>query len=414
MLDGLLTGFRVIELASDQTAFAGKLLADLGAEVVLVEPPGGHASRGYEPFAGDQRDPELSLHWWYYNTSKLGVVVDLVAAPDDWRQLVASADAVLEGTRPGELGELGLDYSDLVGPDAPLVWTSVTSFGRTDPRSLEPWVDLTIWSEGGPVWSCGYDDHGLPPIRSEGGQALHTASIWAAMSTLTALVNRGLSGRGQFVDVSMFAAASVTTEAATYEWLVAGNTVQRQTARHAAVQPTSGTLVWSKDGRPIQTGVPPRTPEQFKALLSWMKECDLYDKFDEAFFLDIGAERSVTDFAMVGDDVMATAILGAARDALNLIASSVTAYEYFVGGQRHGLAVGVIYAPEEVLADPHFVARGFPTEVEHEQLSGKSVLYPGAPFRCEDAPWRISRRAPMVGEHDDIVFSSSRKTDVAV
>jgi benzylsuccinate CoA-transferase BbsE subunit len=75
-------------------------------------------------------------------------------------------------------------------------------------------------------------------------------------------------------------------------------------------------------------------------------------------------------------------------------------HDFFVGAQERGLAVGVIYAPEEVMQDPHFVARGFPTPVEHDDL-GRTYLYPGPPFAAERSPWRISRRAPHVGEHDE-------------
>src|SRR5436190_4394889 len=95
-LEAPLTGIRVVELASDHAAFAGKLLGDLGADVIVVEPPGGHGSRAYEPFMDDEPGPERSLWWWYYNTSKRSVVLDL-EQPEDaraFRDLVATADVV--------------------------------------------------------------------------------------------------------------------------------------------------------------------------------------------------------------------------------------------------------------------------------------------------------------------------------
>src|SRR6202795_4202453 len=107
--DAPLTGTRVAESASDHAAFAGKLLGDLGADVIVVEPPGGHRSRAYEPFVDDQPGAERSLWWWYYNTSKRSVVLDLNQAADaqSFRDLVATADGGLEGEPPALRPPLG-------------------------------------------------------------------------------------------------------------------------------------------------------------------------------------------------------------------------------------------------------------------------------------------------------------------
>src|SRR5262249_62348732 len=106
---------RVVELASDRAAYSGKLLADLGADVIVVEPPGGHASRQNGPFADGAADPNRSLWWWYYNTSKRSVVLDLEtpAGAAAVRALALGADIVLEGEAPGRLGELGRDHTHL-------------------------------------------------------------------------------------------------------------------------------------------------------------------------------------------------------------------------------------------------------------------------------------------------------------
>ena len=127
---------RVVELASEHGAFAGKILADLGAEVIVVEPPGGHASRRFEPFLDDVAGPERSLWWWYYNTGKLSVVLDLdhPVGADLFGSLVATSDIVLEGEAPGRLAELRLDYEGRARAPQ-LVWVSITPFGRANPRA---------------------------------------------------------------------------------------------------------------------------------------------------------------------------------------------------------------------------------------------------------------------------------------
>ncbi len=395
-----LTGFRVVELANERIAFAGKLLADMGADVILVEPPGGDPARGYPPFLDDVPDPERSLWWWHYNTSKRGVTLDLEQAEDraQFEVLVAGADVLLEAEPRGRLAALGLDHDDLKKAHPELIFVSVTPYGRGG--SDAPATDLTLLAGAGPAWSCGYDDHALPPIRGGGGQGYHTACHFAAMSALTALYWRLSSGEGQFIDVSMHQASNVTTEAGSYSWLVAQQTVQRQTGRHAAAVPTGDTQMLCKDGRWVNTGVPPRAPADYGAILGWVRELGLEPDFPEAIFLEMGAgmDKPLT-YDRIGVDEEVTAIFMAGREALALIAAHVSAYDYFIGCQRRGVAVGVIYSPEEAFEDAHFRARGFQTPVAHEDL-GRTFRYPGAPYRMTASPWRISRRAPQLGEHN--------------
>ena len=400
-----LTGVRVIELANDPIAWAGKLLADMGADVILVEPPGGDRARGYGPFVDDEPGDDRSLYWWHYHTSKRSVTLDLddPGDADRFRALLGTADVLLEAEPRHRLAALGLDYDDLTAIRADIVHVSVTPYGRNDPKSDRPCTDLTVMAAGGPVWSCGYDDHSLPPVRGP-QQGYHTASHFAVLSTLTALLHRGVSGEGQFIDVSMHAACNVTTEAATYSWLVARQTVERQTGRHAATNPSSETQQRCADGRHANTGVPPRTPDEFGRLLRWLRETGLEGELPEAVFLEMGAEwDGPFDLSRIGRDDAVTAIFGAGREAMKLIASRLPAQDFFVGCQRAGLAAGAVNAPEEAFEDEHFKARGIQVEVEHEEL-GRTVRYPGAPYRMTGSPWRISRRAPRLGEHNDEVL----------
>jgi crotonobetainyl-CoA:carnitine CoA-transferase CaiB-like acyl-CoA transferase len=399
---GPLAGLRVVELASEWAAYAGKLLADLGAEVVLVEPRSGHHTRGYGPFVDDKPGPERSLWWWHYHTSKLGVALDVHHRDDDrdvFRRLVGGADIVLEGEPPGALAERGLDYDDLVRLRPDLIVTSVTPFGRRGPRAREQATDLTLLAAGGPVWSCGYDDHALPPIRGGGNQSLHVGGVHAVTATLVAVLHRIVAGVGQHIDVSLYAAANVTTEAATYEWLVARQTVERQTCRHAMPYPTPSCIAPDVDGSLVHTGVPPRSAKEFAALLQWLRDLGVYEDFPEAVFLEMGRDRGGVRLADIMTDVETQEIFRVGRDALVFIASRTRGVDFFVEGQRRGLAVGVLNAPEDVMEDPHFIARGFPTKVRHDDL-GRDVLYPGAPFLSDVSPWRIRSRAPRLGEHD--------------
>src|SRR6478752_557666 len=365
-MTGSLDGLKVVELASEHAALAGKMMGDLGADVIVVEPPGGHASRAYGPFADDVDDPERSLWWWYYNTSKRSVVLDL-ASPDGVAQLhrlVADADIVLEGETPGALTALGIDQTALRSEHERLIWVTVTPFGSEGTRAHEPATDLTLLAGGGPAWSCGYDDHTLPPVRGGGNQAFHIGSTWAVMGALTAVLARDVTGPG----------------------------------RHAMPTISMPTQMRCADGRYVTTGFPPRSQRDFESLVEWIETLGYRDEFPETMLLDLAIERGGVSIAEMATDDLARDIFGAGREALNFIAERVPAHDFFIGGQTRGLACGVVASPEEAFETDHITARGFQVEVEHEELD-RPVRYPGAPFLMPASPWRISRRAPLVGEH---------------
>jgi crotonobetainyl-CoA:carnitine CoA-transferase CaiB-like acyl-CoA transferase len=376
---------RVIELCNEAGAWAGKLLADMGADVIKVEPPAGSLTRTYGPFYQDVPHLDRSLTYWHYNTSKRGITLDLEqeAGREAFKKLVASADVVIEDQAPGQMAAWGLDYPDLVQLNPTLIMTSLTPFGRSGPRSTEQATDLTLLAGGGPVWSCGYDDHSLPPVRGGGNQGYQTGCHWAVVTTLIAVLHRDFTGEGQHLDVNMHAAQGVTTEAASYQWLVARETVQRLAG----------------DGRYVTTGFAPRRPGQIRTLLDWLDEIGIREEFESWPLLELGANLD-HDITMAGiqeggEDAM---IYGAVRDSLVFIAEHITAYEFFVGTQSRDMQCGLIYSPDEVVEDRHFLERGWPTPVEHPEL-GETFIYPGAPYRMPASPWQIYRRAPLLGEH---------------
>jgi len=412
-----LDGIRVIELTSERCALAGKLLADMGADVIVVEPSGGSPMRGYEPFAGDEPDQERALWWWHYNTSKRSVVADLhqTDGADDFRRLVSTSDVVIEAEPLGRLAALGLDWSQL-GRAAPsttadaarpsaeasrrnerLIWVSITHNGRERPDP--PATDLTVLAEGGPVWSCGYDDHAIPPVRGGGNQGLQMACQYAVATLMAALWWREDSGRGQLIDVSMLAAANLTCEFATYFWLNQQVDVQRQTGRHALPQISDPTQVRCADGRWLNTGVPPRRGPEFAALAGWVDELGLTDECPYSELLKLGEDYEQIDILHLDADPLGAEVFGAGRDTVNFLAERLGAHELFVGLQSIGLACGIVYSPEEMLADQHFGARGFPVEIDHD---GTPVTYPGAPYRFSATPWHATR-APRLGEHQDVL-----------
>ncbi len=407
--EGPLAGVRVVELCDESGAFAGKLLADLGADVIKIEPPDGDPTRTYPPFLDDVPGAERSLYFWHYNTSKRSAIIDLQDASGlaTLRRLIERADVFLTTDEPRRLALLGVDWNEALKANPRLVMASIRPFGREAPRADEAATDLTLLAGGGPAWNCGYDDHSLPPVRGGGNQGYQTGCHYAVMCVLTALLSRDVTGEGQLIDVNIHAACNVTTEAGSYTWLVARQTVQRQTGRHASQNLTMPSQVACADGRYVNTGIPPRRPEEFARVLQWLETLGLREAFPAAPLLEAGELRERIDLSRIAEDPEVAAIFGAGREAVNFIAARVPAYDFFTGAQERGFQVGIVYAPEDVLEDPHFIARGFRVEVEHPEL-GRTFTYPGAPIRFTQSPWRIQRRPPLVGEHTAEVLAELR------
>src|SRR6185437_5497720 len=244
---------RVLELVDEKGQFCGKLLGDLGADVVKIEPPGGEPCRRVGPFLDDIPHPDRSLSFWYYNTSKRGITLNLdsVEGCRLFRRLAAAADVVLETFRPGFMASLGLDYETLRKENPGLVMCALTPFGQTGPWRDYLSSDLLHMAAGGEMASSGYDEADLPnapPIAPGGGNAWHMGCHFAYIAVMAALVHRTVAGEGQYIDVSIHEACALTTEAAIANYIYRGEVLIRQTGRHHAASPTPRTQFRARDG----------------------------------------------------------------------------------------------------------------------------------------------------------------------
>ena len=150
-LAGPLSGLRVLELADEKGQFCGKLMGDLGADVIKIEPRGGQNTRSVGPFYKDIPHPDRSLSFWHYNTSKRGITLNLESTEgrELFLRLTATADIVLETFPPGYLPALGLGYKDLAAGNPGLVVCSLTPFGQTGPWRDYLTCDLAHLAAGG-------------------------------------------------------------------------------------------------------------------------------------------------------------------------------------------------------------------------------------------------------------------------
>ena len=392
---GPLSGLKVLELADEKGQFCGKLVADLGADVVKVEPPGGETTRSVGPFLDDIPHPDRSLSFWHYNTSKRGVTLDLESDEGRtlFRRLASTADVVLETFAPGYLASIGLAYDALSATDPKLIMCSLTPFGQTGPWREYQSSDLLHMAAGGQMASSGYDQSDVPdapPIAPGGGNAWHTGAHYAYIAIMAALVHRTVTGEGQYIDASVHDACALSTESAVASYIYRDDVVIRQTGRHHAAQPTPRTQYRTKDGKYVNALTGGRLdPAYVQILAEWFDGHGLAGDLMDERYRD--PEVVQENARHIVEEVLA-----------NFIANR-TAEEVYHEAQERGYPWGAVRAPDELLSDQHLEDRGFWTEVAHPELA-RTFTYPGGGAIFNGTPWRISRRAPLVGEHNDEIF----------
>ncbi|MBI3522491.1 MAG: CoA transferase, partial [Chloroflexi bacterium] len=187
-------GTRVLDLADATGALCGRILADLGADVVKVEPPAGDPTRRLPPFLGDRETAETSVWWQSLNANKRGIALDVVADRDAFLRLARVADVIVETFAPRARPFTRAD----IGPHPVLV--SITPYGQDGPSSGAPASDLELTAASGCLWLAG--ELGRPPVRTSLPQSGSWTGMYAAAGALTALLAREPGGAGQDVDVS--------------------------------------------------------------------------------------------------------------------------------------------------------------------------------------------------------------------
>ncbi|HZZ88954.1 MAG TPA: CoA transferase [Caulobacteraceae bacterium] len=386
-----LAGLTVVELAEDPGGeFVGQLLAEQGARVIKLEPPLGAPTRRIGPFARGEVGPETSLNFWYYNSGKQSVTADL-AGPDGLAPLLAllaKADVFICTLQPRALRAIGLDLDRLTLEFPGLIVLSVTAFGLTGPWADYKSSDLVALAAGGPLNSCGYDDHSIPPIRPGGNQGYHSVASFANIGVMLALLERQQTGLGQLLDVSMHEACAVNVELANPYWFYPRVQVKRQTCRHAQPSPTQPALFQCADGRFVYFTLITAEQKAWQALVGWMDRAGLAAQLTDPAFADVRYRQDHFD------DI---------QQVVECFFLLHPAEQMYKEGQAAGLPIGVLNAPEDLFTDEHLEARGYFVDVEHEGI-GK-VLYPGAICRFSSFGEVARTRAPRLGEHTQAVLA---------
>ncbi|MEK7353745.1 MAG: CoA transferase, partial [Chloroflexota bacterium] len=280
---GMLSPYRVLDLAGETGLLCGKILGDMGADVIKVEQPGGDPARSIGPFYHDEPDPDKSLFWFALNTSKRGITLNIETADgrEIFRRLVKTADFVIETFAPGHLEKLGLGYKVLEKINPGVILVSITPFGQTGPYRDWKTADIVAWALGGHM--APYGDPDRPPIRfSHHSQAYLHAGSDGAMGAMMALIQRANSGEGQQVDVSVFESAVQSTIHHNPTWGSGRPSAKRGEVRTGAAH--KATLLWPcKDGYVSWSHGGPSRLNPSLPLIKWMESEGFTDDFMKGF-----------------------------------------------------------------------------------------------------------------------------------
>ncbi|HXG52902.1 MAG TPA: CoA transferase [candidate division Zixibacteria bacterium] len=364
-----LQGYRVLDLADLRGQLCGRVFADLGAEVVKIEPPGGDPARQLPPFIVSAEGRRLSATFAHLNAGKSSAVLDLDREADreKLRRLAKTADVVIESFAPGKMESMGLGYADLSAVNPGIVMASITGFGRTGPKRDWACNDLVALAESGFLYISG--DPSLPPCRPPETQAYYFASLFAAAGALAALYRRRRTGRGDHVEASMQEALA-TQEHIIRLWANEKQILKRAGSQHGSVAPAR--IFTCRDGF-VYLYV---TRQHWKLFLSVWK--DHPPAFDGPEWLNNVYRR-------------------AHADELN------PAVEAFVGGhtmaeitellQEKGIPCVPVNTPLGFIDDPHVRERGFIASVEHQGFG--AARQPAMPFVIDGARLPVGS-APVV------------------
>ena len=268
-----LSPYRVLDLTLEHGHLCGRLLADMGADVVKVEPPTGDPARRRGPFYQGVPHPERSFTFWFYNLNKRGITLNLESADgrELLRRLANTADVLIESFPPDYMGDQGLGYEELEGLNPRLVYTAITGFGRTGPHADYQAPDIVVQAMGGLMYGAGDPDR--PPLRISFPQACLHGGAAAAVGTMLALRQRNASGQGQMVDVSAQQGVVWSLMNATVTWDLNQVNITRE-GSYRGFQGVHSRLNWPcKDGyvtMGIQGGAAGGTG--MNALVKWMDE----------------------------------------------------------------------------------------------------------------------------------------------
>jgi benzylsuccinate CoA-transferase BbsE subunit len=377
---GALSGIRVLELPAAMTGYCGKQFADLGAEVILVEPPGGAGARQLDatsPTSGD------SLWFSYMNAGKRSIELDLetTAGQEALAVLAAHSDLLLEGERPGSMHARGLGFTTLHEKAPRLVYTSITPFGQSGPYARYEAEDIVLLAMGGLLSLAGFNDSA--PTRVWGNQAILAAAQFASVGSIAAVFHAEAHGVGQHVDVSAQECVVMGLENAA-QFVDLEGTVRKRSG--GAVRFAGTGIFACTDGEVFAMAAGVGEPRFWRNTVAWLREEGVAgveeiadDKWSNYRFLATPEAKAVF------------------RKIFAPFALTRTKGYLYHEGQRRGTPIVPVASASDLVDNHQLAHRGF--FVPYSDGAGGASVMPGAPYKLHGTPWAVQGRAPRPGEH---------------
>ncbi len=355
--------------------FCTMLLADMGADVIKVEKPGGDDSRRMgPPFINGESAAFLGI-----NRNKQSIVLDLRKEVDRsaFRRIAAQADVLAENFRPGTMERLGLGPVELCREHPELIWVSISGFGQTGPYANRPGYDLLAQGMSGMMSVTGYPDS--PPVKVSIPLADLSAGLFAANGVLAAYVHRLKTGEGQVIDTSLLEAAIALTVWEAAEYWGSGVVPGPKGSAHRLVAPYQA--MESADGY-FNIGV--ANQANYERLCAALERPDLLS--DPRFTAN---PDRVRNYEALAEEVQRTT-------------RTRTSAEWLAVFEAAGVPAGPIYGMDEVFTNEHVAARGMTVPLEHPVAGVINNL--GIPVKMSATPGQVRMPAPTLGQHTEDVL----------
>ena len=384
-----LAGIKILDLTQMLAGpMCTKYLADFGADVIKIErPPDGDPARMLAPFYKDEKHPEKSGLFLYLNTNKKGITLDLKSDTGKkiFMELVKDVDVLVENFKPGVMERLGFDYETLGEINPRLVMTRISNFGQTGPYRDFEMSELTLDAMGQILYCQGTFERG--PVRTAGGNVLlYQGGHTAAVATLGAVLSMETTGVGQMIDVSLYETASGSCNSRNLNvlgYFYSGHVSYRQHVVALSISVLPGGIWPCKD-----------------------------DGYIHFWLANAGANAPAFARAIGEPDIFKDPRFAALVDTTYKGDMDAITYNWLFQHdkwevtdimQENRLPVAPVLTPGEAVECDHFNERGMWVEIDHPMTG--AVKYPGAPAKMTKTPWQIRMPAPMLGQHNEEIYS---------
>jgi crotonobetainyl-CoA:carnitine CoA-transferase CaiB-like acyl-CoA transferase len=391
---GMLSPYRVLDLTDARGLLCGKILADLGADVIQVEPPGGNSARCLGPFYHNEVHPERSLFWWAYTENKRSITLNLMSRDGQalLKRLVKTADFVVESAAPGELAAAGLGYDTLAALNPALIMVSITPFGQDGPYAHYKAPDLVGMGMAGFMYVTGDPDR--PPLRVGFPHFYLHGAAAGATGAMLAHAQRTLTGQGQHVDVSCQEAVARALANAPQSYAIEQAVIMRQGSYRQTGTNTYMRITWPcKDGYVnFQFSGGAGAGRSVNNFVRWMAEEGLGDDYLESL-----------DFTQLGYGTITQDMLSRVVPPIERFMLHHTKQELFAGAVSRRVLLFPVATPRDILENPQLESRHYYQHVTHPDL-GTPVTLLGPFVQASATPIQRRRFPPRLGEHNTEVY----------